>query len=73
MTDTDNGKHELCREVGRRGAVIMQQDQIIALLRDEVKAWREGCSWRFAFPHEKGQAIKDAMAATDASGALEDK
>lgn len=49
------------------------KDKIIALLRAEVKAWRDGCSWRFAFPHDKGQSIKDAIAATDAAGALEDK
>lgn len=49
------------------------KDKIIALLRAEVKAWRNGCSWTFAFPHEKGQAIKDAITATDASGVLEDK
>lgn len=44
----------------------------VAILRSEVLAWRDGCSWRFAFPHDKGQAIKDAIAATDAAGALEE-
>lgn len=51
----------------------MQQEQIIALLRAEVKAWRDGCSWRFAFRHDMEQQIKEAIVATDAAGALEDK
>ena len=73
MSDTDNGKHELCREVGRRGAVIMQQEQIIALLRAEVKAWRDGCHTFVADTYEQERAIENAIKATDASGVLEDK
>lgn len=52
---------------------IDAQAKIIAMLRAEVKAWRSGCSWRFASSHDKGQSIKDAIAATNAAGALEDK
>lgn len=71
MSDTDNGKHELCREVGRRGAIIMQQEQIIAVLRAEVKAWRD--SRATIASAGRRQVVEEARAAVDAAGALEDK
>ena len=52
---------------------IDAQAKIIALLREEVKAWRDGCSWRFAFPHDMENPIKEAMRDVDAAGALKDK
>ena len=73
MNDTDNGKHELCRKVGRLGAIIMQQWQIIALLRAEVKAWRDCVSPSDAVTTRMQACVEEAIAATDAAGALEDK
>lgn len=85
MNDTDNGKHELCRKVGRLGAIIMQQEQIIAVLRAEVKASREfaleqsfrcacgECQWNTSSEEFK-KALHDLNAAeraTDAADALE--
>ena len=63
-----------------RDAKLKEQDQTIALLRAEVKAWRD---WRKLVvrymtneqpdPTVKIDALKDAKEATDAAGALEDK
>jgi hypothetical protein len=45
----------------------------VAILRDEVMAWRNGCASDKASTPERKQAIDEAMATTDASGVLEDK
>ena len=45
-----------------------RQEAIIALLRAEVKAWREAET-----SEKKWRALDKARAATDAAGALEDK
>lgn len=72
MSDNDNGKHELCREVGRCHAVIMQQEQIIAVLRAEVRAARLlGDASPLALEYCKQQWL-DAVRATDAAKALEE-
>lgn len=44
------------------------KDKIIALLRAEVKAWRKG-----GIARQPDDEICEAIAATDAAGALEDK
>lgn len=64
---SDDGKHELCREVGRCHAVIMQQEQIIAVLRAEVKAWRDA-----EIDERKWRALDKARAATNAAKAMEE-
>ena len=51
-----------------RDAKLKEQDKTIALLRAEVKAWREAET-----SEKKWRALDKARAATDAAGALEDK
>lgn len=51
------------------------KDKIIAVLRAEVKAWRDADESRDEeqLPWDKEQAIIKAVIATDAAGALENK
>ena len=48
-------------------------EAIIALLRAEVRAWRDCVSPSDAVTTRMQTCVEDAIAATDAAGALEDK
>ena len=66
--------YEACLK--KRADVVKEIEQLhqqVALLRAEVETWRAGCSSSDAVNVRWVVRIEQAMRATDAAGALEDK